>query len=111
MFLAIILFITSYTEALPAPANENVLLNLTIIHVNDIHAHFEEVNENTTRCREENTCFGGIARMVTKKNEILEEDPEALFLNAGDFYQGKRQSSLFACMNALFFRNCLVYKI
>ena len=88
MILAILVLTASCAEALPRPANEISLLNLTIIHVNDIHAHFEEVNENTTRCREENACFGGIARMVTKKNEILDEDSEALFLNAGDFYQG-----------------------
>ena len=111
--LAILLFISSYTEALPRPAAENSLLNLTIIHVNDIHAHFEEVNENTTRCREENACFGGIARMVTKKNEILDEDPEALFLNAGDFYQGLMLVNMtFELLNKFFnFRNCLVHKI
>jgi len=109
MILAILVFIASCAEALPRPANELSLLNLTIIHVNDIHAHFEEVNENTTRCREENACFGGIARMVTKKNEILDEDSEALFLNAGDFYQGTVWYTKFKYHPMIEFGNLLNY--
>ena len=63
--------------------------HLTIIHVNDIHAHFEEVSVYATRCRDGfGNCYGGVARMQTKKKQILSQDPEALFLNAGDFYQG-----------------------
>ncbi len=26
-------------------------LNLTVIHINDIHAYFEETNRNSARCR------------------------------------------------------------
>ena len=70
--------------------SEDGPFELTIIHVNDIHAHFEEISVNTTRCREDdNDCYGGVARMQTMKKQILSQDPEALFLNAGDFYQGK----------------------
>ena len=29
------------------------LLHLTLLHVNDIHSHFEEVNVNTGTCKEE----------------------------------------------------------
>ena len=32
-------------------------------------------------------CFGGVARVHQRQKEIREEDPDALFLNAGDFYQ------------------------
>ena len=32
-------------------------------------------------------CFGGVARVHQRQKEIREEDPEAIFLNAGDFYQ------------------------
>ena len=84
------LFITC-ANSLPRqrPSDEGGL-DLTVIHVNDIHAHFEEVSVNTTRCRAENNgdCYGGVARLAGLKNYIMEEDPEALFLNAGDFYQG-----------------------
>ena len=35
-------------------------------------------------------CFGGVARVHQRQKEIREEDPEAIFLNAGDFYQVSR---------------------
>ena len=83
----LVLFI-SLVNSVPLPS-EDEPFELTIIHVNDIHAHFEEISVNTTRCREDdNDCYGGVARMQTKKKQILEQDPDALFLNAGDFYQG-----------------------
>ena len=88
--LLLCLFITC-ANSLPRqrPSDEGGL-DLTVIHVNDIHAHFEEVSVNTTRCRAENNgdCYGGVARLAGLKNSIMKEDPEALFLNAGDFYQG-----------------------
>lgn len=34
-------------------------------------------------------CFGGYARVIQKANEIREENPDALFLNAGDEFQGR----------------------
>ena len=69
------------------PLSDDDPFQLTIIHINDIHAHFEVININTTRCRDDD-CYGGVARVQEKKNQILNQDPEALFLNAGDFYQG-----------------------
>ena len=89
MYKFICLLITC-TYSLPHQKASNDGLELTVIHVNDIHAHFEEVSVNTTRCRAEDRgdCYGGVARLAGLKNSIMEEDPEALFLNAGDFYQG-----------------------
>ena len=71
--------------------NQNDPLKITVVHINDIHAHIEEIKVNTTRCRVEDgqVCYGGVARLAFKKNEIFQQDPEALFLNAGDFYQGE----------------------
>ena len=71
------------------PTKDRVdIFNLTVVHINDIHAHFEEINANTSRCRPENQCFGGVARLNYKKNEIMNSAPNSIFLNAGDFYQG-----------------------
>ena len=88
-FCLFITFVNSLPRKSPRASGE-VGLDLTVIHVNDIHAHFEEVSVNTTRCRAEDNgdCYGGVARLAGLKNSIMEEDPEALFLNAGDFYQG-----------------------
>ena len=64
-------------------------LKLNIIHVNDIHAHFEEVNKDLGRCHQNQICYGGAARMYTKIQQLKSINPEnTLVLNAGDYYQG-----------------------
>ncbi len=39
---------------------------LNVAHVNDIHAHFDQVNEDVGRCHEEQAeageCYGGMSR-------------------------------------------------
>jgi 2',3'-cyclic-nucleotide 2'-phosphodiesterase (5'-nucleotidase family) len=69
---------------------------LTILHVNDIHAHFEEVNIETGRCHdymaEAGDCYGGMSRMYTLISELREQETNVLLLNAGDYYQGKQNS-------------------
>ena len=82
-------YLIIFAQSLPKSYVNHYQYQLTIIHVNDIHAHFEEVSINATRCRSDlDDCYGGVARMQAKKKQILSQDPEALFLNAGDFYQG-----------------------
>merc|ERR1712179_693607 len=75
----------------PLP-EEEPSYDLTILHINDIHAHIEQGNTHSTRCRPENAeadeCYGGVARVYQKQLEIRQQDPDALFLNAGDFFQG-----------------------
>ena len=34
-------------------------------------------------------CYGGVARMSSYIKSVRDTDPEALVLNAGDFYQGR----------------------
>lgn len=66
-------------------------LTLTIGHVNDIHAHFEEVNVFTGRCQsqeaEDGRCYGGVARMYTLIEELSNTRTNWMLLNAGDYYQ------------------------
>ncbi len=33
-------------------------------------------------------CYGGVARLVTAVKELRASDPNVIFLNGGDFYQG-----------------------
>ena len=55
------------------------------------HFHFSTF----TQIQNSADCFGGVARVHQRQKEIREEDPEAIFLNAGDFYQvWKRTHSL-----------------
>ena len=66
-------------------------VSFSIFHINDIHAHFEEVDVYTGRCREEmataGECYGGMARLYTKMMELQQQEENWLFLNAGDYYQ------------------------
>ena len=50
---------------------EDEEFTLTILHINDFHARFEQTNIYSGRCSEENAndnkCYGGIARYANKK--------------------------------------------
>ncbi len=69
---------------------------LTIVHTNDVHSRLQAVNRFDSTCsdkeRADKQCFGGMARVATKAKEILAEvrakGGQALFLDAGDQFQG-----------------------
>ncbi|XP_033099228.1 snake venom 5'-nucleotidase-like [Anneissia japonica] len=66
--------------------------DLTILHTNDVHARFEQMDKYGGDCSAEedagNECFGGVARRVTKVNEIRSQRDNVLLLDAGDQFQG-----------------------
>ncbi|KAK0166412.1 hypothetical protein PV328_004835 [Microctonus aethiopoides] len=66
------------------------LFELSIIHMNDFHARFEEVSPQASACQRDNgeQCIGGLPRILTASRQLLNERPNAVFLNAGDHYQG-----------------------
>lgn len=64
------------------------LFPLSIIHLNDIHARFDETNIYSNTCKEGDFCIGGYARVITKVKELLERRPNPIYLNAGDNFQG-----------------------
>jgi 2',3'-cyclic-nucleotide 2'-phosphodiesterase (5'-nucleotidase family) len=107
---------TSLSSAKSTLENTDDVLSLDILHVNDLHAHFEEVNENVGRCTTEQAeakqCYGGVARMFTKTKEIVdaaEKKDNLLFFNAGDIYQGTIWYTLFGYEPVLEFNNLLNY--
>ncbi|XP_055686001.1 apyrase [Lutzomyia longipalpis] len=65
---------------------------VSIIHLNDFHARFEEVNSNSGTCKPEDgeVCIGGYGRVVTTVKRLYEEkkDLNPIYLNAGDNFQG-----------------------
>ena len=63
---------------------------MTIIHTNDVHAHFLESDARGSPCKEPGNCYGGVARRVTAINQIREdtEHENILILDAGDQSQG-----------------------
>jgi hypothetical protein len=67
---------------------------LHIVHINDMHSRIEPINRFDSTCSAEDNeageCFGGVARVATKINELRSEleGQNVLVLDAGDQYQG-----------------------
>ena len=51
---------------------------LSLLHVNDIHARMEETNKYSSPCTTKDQaaglCFGGLARIVTAVNKVKNDD-------------------------------------
>uniref|UniRef100_A0A224XL03 Putative cd73 ecto-5'-nucleotidase n=1 Tax=Panstrongylus lignarius TaxID=156445 RepID=A0A224XL03_9HEMI len=68
---------------------------LTLLHTNDMHSRIQETSRTTSKCINNDTCYGGFARLAYRVKKIKEGTPNTLFLNAGDIYQGTPMYSLF----------------
>ncbi|KAG8952979.1 hypothetical protein FRC04_003431 [Tulasnella sp. 424] len=64
--------------------------NITILHLNDVHAHLDQFTASGTDCHPENgkPCYGGYARFKTKVDELRGVYKDSLLINAGDEFQG-----------------------
>lgn len=68
--------------------------SLTILHTNDIHSRIESINKYDSTCdaegEAEGKCFGGMARVKTKMDELRTQlgNQNVLVLDAGDPFQG-----------------------
>lgn len=66
--------------------------DLTILHLNDFHARYEQTNVFSGRCSEDeeakNRCYGGFARIKTAVDQERAQSPNVLYLSAGDYFQG-----------------------
>ncbi|XP_012139780.2 apyrase isoform X1 [Megachile rotundata] len=83
-FLLLLLF---FFQVSPGRAD---LFELSVIHLNDFHARFEQTGPRSGVCHKENEkeCVGGIARISTAVNRLMKDRPNPIFLNAGDNFQG-----------------------
>lgn len=65
---------------------------VSIIHINDVHARFEETNELSSACKDGEKCIGGYARAVTIIKKLMakhqHQHTNPIYLNAGDSFQG-----------------------
>ena len=69
---------------------------LHILHINDMHSRIESINRFDSTCSKEDEaeakCFGGVARVATKINELRDSLRAAggnvIVLDAGDQFQG-----------------------
>ncbi|RWS26585.1 Snake venom 5'-nucleotidase-like protein [Leptotrombidium deliense] len=71
--------------------------DLTILHNNDIHSRMVPTNKHGEDCLDEydKNCFGGIARLVYKVELLRKQNPNLLYLNAGDTFVGTVWYTLF----------------
>jgi len=83
---------------------------LTILHTNDVHARIEETNKYSGACSNPNgKCYGGMARLKTKIDELKSENPNTILLDAGDQFQGTLWFNHFGGIISSFFMNKLGY--
>ena len=69
---------------------------LHVIHINDLHSRMEAINAFDSTCSAEdaaeNKCYGGIARVASKINELRDRiragGGNVIVLDAGDQFQG-----------------------
>lgn len=63
--------------------NKNFPKHITILHTNDVHSHIEPFGPDSR-----NPNMGGVARRATLIEQIRQENPNSLLLDAGDIFQG-----------------------
>ena len=91
LFICVLLFKYVFLKSLNDDFKESLAFRLA--HINDIHAHFDQINEILGRCNiqqaNSNQCYGGVARLKTAVDQVRNLKPEmdSIFLNAGDYYQ------------------------
>lgn len=94
---------------LMAVSSAQELFPVSIIHLNDMHARFDESNIQSNVCKSRDECIGGYARVVTKVKELLltKADKNPIYLNAADNYQGTLWYNMFKWNVTSYFLNLL----
>ncbi|KAL3881154.1 hypothetical protein ACJMK2_027612 [Sinanodonta woodiana] len=88
-------------------------LELTILHTNDVHAHYDEMGKYYGDCTIAETaaraCTGGVARHVTMVNRIRAERDNVILLDAGDRFTGTVWFTQYQGLESSYFMNKLKY--
>ncbi|KAG8582137.1 hypothetical protein GDO81_007938 [Engystomops pustulosus] len=82
---------------------------ITILHTNDVHARVEQTNRDSGKCGNPADCYGGVARRLTKINEIRANHKNVLLLDGGDQFQGTIWFNYYKGREASSFMNHLRY--
>ncbi|KAL0574758.1 hypothetical protein V5O48_007205 [Marasmius crinis-equi] len=68
---------------------ESEQYNITIFHINDVHAHLDEYRSSGADCTDPTKgCVAGYARVKHKLGELRPQANNSLLLNIGDEFQG-----------------------
>jgi 5'-nucleotidase len=76
---------------LPALAKRDSVVQLTILHTNDVHSRIDPFPMDGSR----NQGMGGVARRAALVKKIRAEQPNVLLLDAGDIFQGTPYFNLY----------------
>lgn len=77
--------------SLPAFARRDSVVQLTILHTNDVHSRIDPFPMDGSR----NQGLGGVARRAALVKKIRSEQPNVLLLDAGDVFQGTPYFNLY----------------
>ncbi|XP_074040522.1 apyrase [Leptinotarsa decemlineata] len=88
VLLCVFFWLTDLLATASPAGRTNGSFELSVIHFNDFHARFDQINENGGSCKKESECVGGFSRLYTQIKKIREENPKSILLNAGDTFQG-----------------------
>jgi len=72
------------STVLPAFKNPKDAKKITILHTNDVHSHIDPFGPDDGR----NANKGGVARRAVLINQIRQDNPNTILLDAGDIFQG-----------------------
>ncbi|KAJ8029632.1 5'-nucleotidase [Holothuria leucospilota] len=90
--------------------------HLIVLHTNDIHARFDEVGPNgigpcTEELKNDDDCFGGIARLISATNAARAGEENVILLNAGDILQGPLWYDVYQGSLTSRFMNMMSYNV
>jgi 5'-nucleotidase len=94
MWKAVALFLLLQNHLSSARHRDADLFDLTVLHMNDFHARFEETNDEGGTCKTEE-CIGGFSRLYDVINNALAQNPDSILLNGGDNFQGTLWYNIF----------------
>ncbi|KAF2887392.1 hypothetical protein ILUMI_18782, partial [Ignelater luminosus] len=91
------------------PLNNNSF-ELSIVHINDFHARYEEISNTSSACKSDSeNCIGGFSRIYTAINQLVKERPNSIILNGGDNFQGTLWYSIYRWNVTQYFLNLLPF--
>ena len=63
-------------------------LTLSLVHTNDLHSHLLPFNEYGDCTSDNQNCLGGFARIIAFMKNEKQQNPDTIFLEAGDRFTG-----------------------
>ena len=86
------LFLIKFATFLCLSMEINSDLSVTFLHTNDMHSRIEEIDQYGSKCkaadRTVKKCYGGIARVLSKIQQIKASTPNVVVLDGGDQQTG-----------------------